>query len=100
MFVIDTLPMLVIVPLNPMTPPDIPFVAGQLLVIAKRGVVRTGQVLVALAVTKLLQRSRPVALKMSVIEHTLVGTVSVPPKVVPWPGSSRAIVVTGVLAAG
>src|SRR2546422_574426 len=77
MLVIDTLPMLVIVPVKPSTPPGRPLVAGQVLVIANAGEVSTGQVAVAVVVTVLLQRSWPVAVTMSVIEQTLPGTGSV-----------------------
>src|SRR6266850_972097 len=97
MLVTLTLPMLVIVPVKPITPPGIPLVAGQSLVIAKRGVVRTGQVALAFVVTAWPHTSVAVAVTVSRIEHTLVGTGSVPLKLVPWPGSNRAITVTGAL---
>src|SRR5438093_1434893 len=100
MLVTATSPMFVIVPVKPMTPPGSPLVAGQDLVIVKRGVVSTGQVAVALVATGCAHTSTPLAVTMSTIEHTLVGTGSVPLKLAPWPGSSRAIVVTGVLGAG
>src|SRR5262245_46813711 len=64
------------------------------------GAHRTGQVALAFVVTRLLQRSLPEAVKVSESEQTPVRTGSVPEKVVPWPGSNRAIVVTGVPADG
>src|SRR5262245_1530969 len=44
--------------------------------------------------------SRAVAVSVSVRLHTLVGTMYWPPKLELCPGSSRAIVVTGVLLLG
>src|SRR2546425_1281982 len=53
-----------------------------------------------MAVTGLSQTSRPEALKISVIEQTLVPTGSVPLKVVPWPGSNLGMMMTGELFVG
>src|ERR1043165_8935178 len=68
-----TLPVLVTQTVKPMTPPATPLVGGQIFTIANRGVVKTGQVLVALPVTRLLQTSRALTLTISVIEQTFVG---------------------------
>src|SRR5947209_1975983 len=98
MFVTETLPQLVIATVKPITPPGIPFVAGQSLATVKQGVICTGQVLVALAVTKPSpvagQRLVAVAVRMSVIEQTLVGTGMLPKKVTHAPLVRKAILVT------
>src|SRR5882724_9026520 len=95
MFVIDTSPVLVIVPVNPITPPGIPFVPGQILVIAKRGVVRTGQLVVAVATTpRPEQIFVPRAVNVSVIEQTLVGTSSLPLKLLHSPLVRKGILIT------
>src|SRR5439155_1084747 len=83
MLVTATLPTLVIVPLKPITPPGIPFVPGQDLVRARRGVVSTGQVALALVVTVCKHTSTPVAVTESLPDQTLVGTGSVPLKLAP-----------------
>src|ERR1051326_7890811 len=100
MLVIATFPQFVMATVKPMTPPGNPLVAGQSLATVRQGVVRTGQVLVALPVTRLLQTSRAVTPTMSVMEQTLVGTGSVPLTTAPWPGSSLVMVPTGVPAVG
>src|SRR5437762_3382031 len=78
-----TLPTLVMVPLKPISPPGIPFVPGQDLVRARRGVVSTGQVALALVVTVCKHRSAERGVGIDVIEQTLVGTGSVPLKLAP-----------------
>src|SRR5947207_2068717 len=100
MLVIATSPVLVTVPVKPIRPPGNPLVVGHVLVSTNRGVVSTGQVMVAFVVIRLLHRSRAVAVNVSVTEHTSKGTGSVPLKLAPWPGSNRPITVTGVLLVG
>src|SRR5262245_563091 len=78
MFVRLTLPMLVTEYAKPITPPGTPLVKGHITVTASIGAVWTGQKLVALAVAEAgpggEQILVPVAVKMFVIEQTLVGT--------------------------
>src|SRR5437879_5571827 len=64
-----------------MTPPGRPLVAGHSLFKARRGVVSTGQFVVAVATTPTpLQVFVPRAVKVSVMEQTLVGTIRLPEK--------------------
>src|SRR5260370_36470607 len=70
-------------PVNTMTPPGIPFVSGQLSVNVNCGVVRTAQLVVAVATTG--QIFRPLAVRVTPIEQTLVGTISLPAKALDSP---------------
>src|SRR5438132_740721 len=100
MLVIATSPTFVTVTVKPITPPGRPLVAGHSLFTSNFGVVRTGQIAVELVLMLCRQTSIPVAVTVLVIEQTLAGTGSVPLRTVPWPGSKRVMVPTGVLAPG
>jgi hypothetical protein len=94
------LPGFLTVPLYVSDPPGAGEVVGQVIVTAILGLPSSGQVLVALAVTRVpVHLSLPLAVRVEVTEQTplLVGAVKLPVKLATPPGANVAAAKTGVL---
>src|ERR1044072_5276636 len=100
MFVTEMLPMFVIVAVKTSCCPGAGGVGGQDLVMRNAGELLTVQVCVTFVLTAVPQMSRPLAVSGSVKVQELTGTMYWPVKLVPWPGSRRAMVTTNVLLPG